>query len=145
MNRVCCGAVNLSGMIHGEAVFKMNTTASCGEIQVTPQNQWNLQEKIPRYVECVKRILKNLLCKIEKVRRIQSFCCLYRPRLRISAREHDQNDPPYQAAANNVKIHCQRPVKAGGRQLPLCAQLQLSAHPSGRIEHPAPCYQCDAA
>ena len=66
MNRVCCGAVNLSGMIHGEAVFKMNTTASCGEIQVTPQNQWNLQEKIPRYVECVKRILKNLLCKIEK-------------------------------------------------------------------------------
>ena len=26
MNRVCCGAVNLSGMIHGEAVFKMNTT-----------------------------------------------------------------------------------------------------------------------
>ena len=22
MNRVCCGAVNLSGMIHGEAVFK---------------------------------------------------------------------------------------------------------------------------
>ena len=65
--------------------------------------------------------------------------------LLISAREHDQNDPPYQAAANNVKIHCQRPVKAGGRQLPLCAQLQLSAHPSGRIEHPAPCYQCDAA
>ena len=66
MNRVCCGAVDLSGMIHGEAVFKMNTTASCGEIQVTPQNQWNLQEKTPRYVECVKRILKNLLCKIEK-------------------------------------------------------------------------------
>ena len=62
-----------------------------------------------------------------------------------SASEHDPNDPPYQAAANNVKIHCQRPVKAGGRQLPLCAQLQLSAHPSGRIEHPAPCYQCDAA
>ena len=45
MNRVCCGAVDLSGIIHGEAVFKMNTTASCGEIQVTPQNQWNLQEK----------------------------------------------------------------------------------------------------
>ena len=66
MNRGCCGAVNLSGMIHGEAVFKMNTTASCGEIQVTPQNQWNLQEKTPRYVEYVKRILKNLLCKIEK-------------------------------------------------------------------------------
>ena len=46
MNRVCCGAVDLSGIIHGEAVFKMNTTASCGEIQVTPQNQWNLQEKL---------------------------------------------------------------------------------------------------
>ena len=45
MNRVCCGAVDLSGIIHGEAVFKMNTAASCGEIQVTPQNQWNLQEK----------------------------------------------------------------------------------------------------
>ena len=30
MNRVCCGAVNLSGIIHGEAVFKMNTTTSCG-------------------------------------------------------------------------------------------------------------------
>ena len=42
MNRVCCGAVNLSGIIHGEAAFKMNTTASCGEIQVTPQNQWDL-------------------------------------------------------------------------------------------------------
>ena len=64
--------------------------------------------------------------------------------LRISASEHDQNDPPYQAAANNVKIYCQRPVKAGGQQLPLCAQLQLSAYPSGRTGHPAPCYQCDA-
>ena len=61
MNRVCCGAVNLSGMIHGEAVFKMNTTTSCGEIQVTPQNQWNLQEKIPLCVKIVKRVLKNLL------------------------------------------------------------------------------------
>ena len=29
MNRVCCGAVDLSGIIHGEAVFKMNTTTSC--------------------------------------------------------------------------------------------------------------------
>ena len=44
-----------------------------------------------------------------------------------------------------LKIHCQRPAKAGGQQLPLCAQLQLSAHPSGRTGHPAPCYQCDAA
>ena len=26
-------------------VFKMNTTTSCGEIQATPQNQWDLHEK----------------------------------------------------------------------------------------------------
>ena len=45
MNRVCCGAVNLSGMIHGEAVFKMNTTTSCRWFQTNPQNQWDLQEK----------------------------------------------------------------------------------------------------
>ena len=45
MNRVCCGAVNLSGMIHGEAVFKMNTTTSCGWFQTNPQNQWDLEEK----------------------------------------------------------------------------------------------------
>jgi hypothetical protein len=44
IDRVCCGAVNLSGIIHGEAVFKMNTTTSCGEIQATPQNRWDLQE-----------------------------------------------------------------------------------------------------
>ena len=42
MNRVCCGAVDLSGMIHGEAVFKMNTTTSCGGFQTSPQNQWDL-------------------------------------------------------------------------------------------------------
>ena len=42
MNRVCCGAVNLSGMIHGEAVFKMNTTTSCGWFQTNPQNRWDL-------------------------------------------------------------------------------------------------------
>ena len=45
MNRVCCGAVNLSGTIHGEAVFKMNTTTSCGKVQTNPQNQWDSQEK----------------------------------------------------------------------------------------------------
>ena len=45
MNRVCCGAVNLSGTIHGEAVFKMNTTTSCGKVQTNPQEQWDLQEK----------------------------------------------------------------------------------------------------
>ena len=42
MNRVCCGAVNLLGMIHGEAVFKMNTTTSCGWFQTNPQNRWDL-------------------------------------------------------------------------------------------------------
>ena len=45
MNRVCCGAVDLSGIIHGEAVFKMNTTTSCGKVQTNPQEQWDLQEK----------------------------------------------------------------------------------------------------
>ena len=44
MNRVCCGAVNFSGIIHGEAVFKMNTTTSCGWFQTNPQNQWDLQK-----------------------------------------------------------------------------------------------------
>ena len=44
MNRVCCGAVDLSGIIHGEAVFKMNTTTSCGKVQTNPQEQWDLQE-----------------------------------------------------------------------------------------------------
>ena len=45
MNRVCCGAVDLLGMIHCEAVFKMNTTTSCGWIWTNPQNQWDLHEK----------------------------------------------------------------------------------------------------
>ena len=45
MNRVCCGAVDLSGIIHGEAVFKMNTTTSCGWLVTNPQEQWDLQEK----------------------------------------------------------------------------------------------------
>ena len=44
MNRVCCGAVDLSGMIHGEAVFKMNTTTSCGWFQINPQERWDLEE-----------------------------------------------------------------------------------------------------
>ena len=35
--------------------------------------------------------------------------------------------------------------KAGGQQLPLCAQLQLGPHPSGGSGHPASCHQCDAA
>ena len=52
MNRVCCGAVNSSwtfphgsGGSHGDnqplsvAVFKMNTTTSCGWFQTNPQNQ----------------------------------------------------------------------------------------------------------
>ena len=52
MNRVCCGAVNSSwtfphgsGGSHGDnqplsvAVFKMNTTTSCGWIWTNPQNQ----------------------------------------------------------------------------------------------------------
>ena len=58
MNRVCCGAVNSfvdfphgSGGSHGDnqplpvAVFKMNTTTSCGWFQTNPQNQWDLQGK----------------------------------------------------------------------------------------------------
>ena len=38
IDRVCCGAVNLSGIIHGEAVFKMNTTTSCGWFQTNQQD-----------------------------------------------------------------------------------------------------------
>ena len=145
MNRVCCGAVDLSGIIHGEAVFKMNTTTSCGWLQINLQKQWDLQEKYHCMWNASRRFCKNCYAKSKKVRRIQSFCYLYRLRLRISASEHDQNDSPYQAATNNVKIHCQRPAKAGGQQLPLCAQLQLSAHPSGRTGHLAPGCQRHAA
>ena len=60
MNRVCCGAVDLLGMIHGEAVFKMNTTTSCGWFQTNPQNQWDLWQRISCFARCVKMILKNL-------------------------------------------------------------------------------------
>ena len=60
MNRVCCGAVNFSGIIHGEAVFKMNTTTSCGWFQTNPQNQWDLWQRISCFARCVKMILKNL-------------------------------------------------------------------------------------
>ena len=45
MNRVCCGAVDLSGIIHGEAVFKMNTTTSCEQLLTNLQERWDLQEK----------------------------------------------------------------------------------------------------
>ena len=77
MNRVCCGAVNLSGIIHGEAVFKMNTTTSCGETQATPQNQWDLiykknttvcgirQEGFEKFVE-VKREKYDTSCGFRK-------------------------------------------------------------------------------
>ena len=74
MNRVCCGAVNSSwtfphgsGGSHGDnqplsvAVFKMNTTTSCGWFQTNPQERWDLQKKIPRHVECVKMVLQILL------------------------------------------------------------------------------------
>ena len=42
IDRVCCGAVDLLGMIHGEAVFKMNTTTSGGWLQANPQKQRDL-------------------------------------------------------------------------------------------------------
>ena len=58
MNRVCCGAVDLSGIIHGEAVFKMNTTTSCGWFWTNPQNQWDLWQRISRIERCVKIIWK---------------------------------------------------------------------------------------
>ena len=61
MNRVCCGAVDLLGMIHGEAVFKMNTTASCGWLQANPQKQRDLWQRISRIERCVKIIWKKLL------------------------------------------------------------------------------------
>ena len=61
MNRACCGAVDLSGMIHGEAVFKMNTTTSCGWLQANPQKQRDLWQRISRIERCVKIIWKKLL------------------------------------------------------------------------------------
>ena len=56
MNRVCCGTVDLSGMIHGEAVFKMNTTISCGWLQANPQKQQDLWQRISRIERCDKII-----------------------------------------------------------------------------------------
>ena len=61
MNRVCCGAVNLLGIIHGEAVFRMNTTTSCEWLLTNPQNQWDLWQRISWFVGCVKMILQILL------------------------------------------------------------------------------------
>ena len=61
MNQVCCGAVDLLGMIHGEAVFKMNTTTSCGWLQANPQKQRDLWQRISRIERCVKIIWKKLL------------------------------------------------------------------------------------
>ena len=70
MNRVCCGAVNFSGIIHGEAVFKMNTTTSCGETWTTPQNQWDLQEKYHCMWNSSRGIWKIYGSKVGKVWRI---------------------------------------------------------------------------
>ena len=61
MNRVCCGAVNLSGIIHGEAVFKMNTTTSCEWLLTNPQNQWDLWQRLSWIAERVKMVLQTLL------------------------------------------------------------------------------------
>ena len=61
IDRVCCGAVDLLGMIHGEAVFKMNTTTSCGWLQANPQKQRDLWQRISRIERCVKIIWKKLL------------------------------------------------------------------------------------
>ena len=60
---VCCGAVDLLGMIHGEVVFKMNTTTSCGWLQANPQKQRDLWQRISRIERCVKIIWKKLLRK----------------------------------------------------------------------------------
>ena len=40
MNRVRCGAVDLSGMIRSETVFKMNTTTSCDFRKTRYVNQY---------------------------------------------------------------------------------------------------------
>ena len=74
IDRVCCGAVNSSwtfphgsGGSHGDnqplsvAVFKMNTTTSCGWFQTNPQNRWDLWQRISRIERCVKIIWKKLL------------------------------------------------------------------------------------
>ena len=66
MNRVCCGAVDLSGIIHGEAVFKMNTTTSCGWVWTNPQNQWNLQGKYHGMLNTSRGFWKFIAVKREK-------------------------------------------------------------------------------
>ena len=66
MNRMCCGAVDLSGIIHGEAVFKMNTTTSCGWVWTNPQNQWNLQGKYHGMLNTSRGFWKFIAVKREK-------------------------------------------------------------------------------
>ena len=63
MNRVCCGAVNLSGIIHGEAVFKMNATTSCERLFTNPQRRWDLQEKYQRMWNSSRNVWKFMVIK----------------------------------------------------------------------------------
>ena len=67
MNRVCCGAVNLSGIINGEAVFKMNTTTSCRGFQTNPQERWDLQEKYHRVWNSSRGLWEIYGNKVERV------------------------------------------------------------------------------
>ena len=59
MNRVCCGAVNLSGIIHGEAMFKMNTTTSCDfrKTRYVNQNKTHLLSAVNPSAASSNRIL----------------------------------------------------------------------------------------
>ena len=67
MNRVCCGAVNLSGIIHGEAAFKMNTTTSCRGLQTNPQERWDLEEKYQSMQNASRGFWEIYASKVERV------------------------------------------------------------------------------
>ena len=62
MNRVCCGAVDLSGIIHGEAVFKMNTNHILWMVlDQSTKSVGFVTENIMRSQRRVKMVLKNII------------------------------------------------------------------------------------
>ena len=102
MNQVCCGAVDLSGMIHGEAVFKMNTTTSCRWIEPTHRIGGIYKKNTTVCKNRQKGFEKIVMQNRKKYDAFNLSDTFMGCGLLISAGEHDQNDPPYQAAANNV-------------------------------------------
>ena len=122
MNRVCCGAVNLSGMIHGEAVFKMNTTTSCGKVQTNPQEQWDLQEKYHCVQNSSRGFWKIYDSKVERVGLILSCNPCLTPDWSGSGchsaapRSGRENPPAYSA---EFRSSWQKPDLAAGNLYPV--------------------------